>query len=78
MFYNTLVHFAERQTISMEFDLTRDESILIYGCGKQGLGLAKELKRKGYKVKGYIDKRGKQLVNINGLPVFAIEDIDCI
>lgn len=57
------------------FTLDKDKQYILYGAGGGAQRITKILSRNEYNLVGYIDKRAKHLVNIEGKPVWTMEII---
>ena len=60
------------------YKFTKNSQILIYGCGIIGREICKSLKKDGYCVVGFIDKRYKEVSILDGVPVYGLEEINLI
>jgi hypothetical protein len=57
------------------FSINKNSHILIYGAMVYGRKLYKKLSTEGFRVAGFVDKRANEIENVNGLPVWTIENM---
>lgn len=58
------------------FVLDEGKEYLIYGAGGNGFNVSQLLEKRGYCVKGFIDKRAESLGSVHGKSVWNLEDLE--
>lgn len=57
------------------FALNKETGILIYGAAAGGTILFQKMRKKNYRILGFVDQRSEEISSLFGLPVYGIEQV---